>query len=192
LVVDVAEESIQHLDEHARVAIAFTVEKILQVSRVDNGLGGLQLNVQPVEEPWVKDYDAIKGEGPTRWARRFDLSNWGLIAAHEAGRRVGGAVVAFNTPGVDRLGGRHDIAVLWDIRIQPDHRGNGAGTLLFRAVEDWARNRTCRLLTVETQNINLPACYFYRRMGCRLASIDCLAYGPELPDETQLIWAKDL
>jgi hypothetical protein len=49
--------------------------------------------------------------------------------------------------------------------------------------------RGCRLLKIETQNVNVPACYFYRRMGCTLASIDSLAY-PDLPDEVQLMWAK--
>jgi len=60
---------------------------------------------QAVEAPWVKDYGAIEGEGPTRWAARFDVTNWGLISAHEAGPRVGGAVVVFDTAGVSMLEG---------------------------------------------------------------------------------------
>jgi len=46
-------------------------------------------------------------------------------------------------------------------------------------------------MKVETQNINVPACSFYRRMGCTLGSIDRFAYA-ELPDEAQLIWLKEL
>jgi hypothetical protein len=49
-------------------------------STPDSGLGDIQLNEVDVETPWVKDYDAIQGEGPTRWLTRFDTSNWGLIA----------------------------------------------------------------------------------------------------------------
>jgi hypothetical protein len=30
-----------------------------------------------VADPYVKDYDAIEGEGPSRWAKRFDVSTWG-------------------------------------------------------------------------------------------------------------------
>jgi len=44
---------------------------------------------------------------------------------------------------------------------------------------------------VETQNINVPACRFYVRMGCALLAINCMAY-PELPGEAQLLWCKDL
>ncbi len=187
--MDIAEESIDNLNEHAQVPIAFRVESILEVSRIDDGLGGLTLTERPVAQPWVKDYDAIKGEGPTRWAKRFDVSNWGLISAHDRRQRVGGAVVAFDTAGLHMLQGHTDLAVLWDLRIRPDQRASGIGSLLFHATEEWARLRGCNMLKVETQNINLPACSFYRRMGCTLAAIDCLAY-PELPDEIQLIWVK--
>jgi GNAT superfamily N-acetyltransferase len=187
----IAEESISRLDEHAEISIAFLVEKVLEISLLDGGLAGLRLSEQVVAQPWLKDYDAIKGEGPTRWARRFDVSHWGLISAHDVDQRVGGAVIAFDTPGLNMLDGRHDVAVLWDMRIHPDRRSGGVGTLLFRAVEDWARDRGCRLLKVETQNVNVPACRFYRRMGCTLASVDTLAY-PDLPSEVQLVWAKQL
>jgi GNAT superfamily N-acetyltransferase len=70
-------------------------------------------------------------------------------------------------------------------------RGGGVGSLLFGAVEDWARRRGCAQLKIETQNINVPACHFYARMACTLGSIDRHAY-PELPEETQLVWYKDL
>lgn len=189
--MDIAEDTIDNLHEHAQVSIAFRVERMLEISTIDGGLGGLRLTPKVVAQPWVKDYDAVKGEGPTRWAKRFDVSNWGLISAHDRGERVGGAVVAFDTAGVHMLEGRTDLAALWDIRLQPEYRSSGTGSLLFGAAEDWARARGCHVLKVETQNINLPACAFYRRMGCTLASIDCLAY-PDLPDETQLIWIKHI
>ena len=91
-----------------------------------------------MDVPYVKDYDAIEGESPTHWARRFDLSNWGLILCRASGRCVGGAVVAYNTPGVAMLEGRSDLAVLWDIRVSPELRGQGVGLALFQAAEAWA------------------------------------------------------
>jgi GNAT superfamily N-acetyltransferase len=162
----VTEEPIAGLDEHAGISIAFMVERILLVSAPGSGLGGVVFDEVPVERPWVKDYDTIKGEGPTRWPKRFDVSNWGLIAAHDNDVRLGGVVVAFNTGGVHMLEGGADIAVLWDLRIQPEFRNSGVGSKLFRAAEEWSRERGCRVLKVETQNVNLPACRFYVRMGC--------------------------
>ena len=144
---------------------------------------------RPVETPWIKDYDGDEGEGPTSWTRRFDLTNWGLLSAWIGGRCVGGAVIAFNTPGVNMLRGQNDLAVLWDIRVQPAFRGKGVGSALFRRVERWAMERRCCLLEAETQNINLPACRFYARQGCQLRMIDRLAY-EALPDEVELLWYK--
>lgn len=187
----IAEEPITGLGLHGEVPIAFLVEHVLDVTLVEEGLGGVVMSERAVEAPWIKDYDAIEGEGPTRWATRFDVTNWGLISAHEAGRRVGGAVVAFDTAGVSMLEGRGDLAVLWDIRVHPASRSSGIGSLLFRAVEAWARDRQCCTLKVETQNINVAACRFYRRMGCKLAALDRFAYA-NLPEEAQLIWIKEL
>ena len=179
------------LGEYARISIAFTVDRILEVTLAHGGLGGIVLTETPVADPYVKDYDAIKGAGPTRWARHFDVSNWGLTWAHRDGARAGGAVIAFRTPGVHMLGGRDDVAVLWDIRVAPGQRGTGVGSALFRAAEGWAAARGCGWLKIETQNVNAAACRFYQRMGCTLGAVDRFAY-PELPGEVQLLWWKAL
>jgi len=107
------------------------------------------------------------------------------------GRLAGAAVIAFDAPGVDMLEGRRDLAVLWDLRVAPDARGQGVGSALFRAAEAWTRARGCTQLKIETQNINAPACSFYAARGCVLGAVHKDAY-PELPDEIQLLWYKDL
>jgi ribosomal protein S18 acetylase RimI-like enzyme len=126
-----------------------------------------------------------------RWLERFDTSRWGLIRGRRGGRMVGGAAIAFNTPGVRMLGGRDDIAVLWDIRVSPEERGAGLGSALFQAATGWAVARGCEWLKVETQNVNVAACRFYQKMGCTLGAIDPFAY-LDLPDEVQLLWWKAL
>jgi GNAT superfamily N-acetyltransferase len=191
MTIEVREEPMAALAEYARVPIAFEVREILDLSIRDGGLGGFVLTERKVETPWVKDYDGVGGEGPPEWVARFDLSNWGLLAARQDGRLVGGAVVAFDSLGVEMLEGRRDLAVLWDIRVAPEVRGRGVGAVLFRAAEAWAVARRCRQLKVETQNINVPACRFYARQGCVLGAIHRFAY-PTLPDEVQLLWYRDL
>jgi GNAT superfamily N-acetyltransferase len=143
-----------------------------------------------VDRPYVKDYDALPGEHPQDWAARF-APGWGFFAARGRGERVGGATVALGAHEAALLDGRDDLALLWDIRVAPEARGQGIGAGLFAAAETWARERGCRRLKVETQNINVPACRFYARQGCVLGAIDRLAY-PALPDEVQLAWYKDL
>ncbi|HEX2187374.1 MAG TPA: GNAT family N-acetyltransferase, partial [Longimicrobiaceae bacterium] len=167
--IEVAEESVASLDTYAGVPIASWVESVLEV---ENGPGGWVLTERQLDIPYVKDYDAIPGEHPSRWPERFDVSGWGVFAARVEGRRVGGAVVAFDTPELEMLGGRRDLAVLWDVRVAPESRGRGIGAALFHAAEAWARARGCRRLWVETQNVNVAACRFYARQGCALVSVD--------------------
>jgi GNAT superfamily N-acetyltransferase len=150
----------------------------------------MSLTEAPVAVPYVKEYDTGE-DGPTRWPERFDTANWGMIGAYRDGVRIGGAVLAFRTPHLYMLGGRDDVAVLWDLRIAPAQRGTGTGSALFRAAEDWARTRGCGWLKIETQNVNEPACRFYRKIGCTLGGINRFAY-PHWPDEVQLLWWKAL
>ncbi|HZH89024.1 MAG TPA: GNAT family N-acetyltransferase [Pyrinomonadaceae bacterium] len=153
--------------------------------------GGFVLTKRRLDTPYAKDYDALEAESPARWAERFDVSNWLFLAAHSEGRRIGGAALAFDGAGVEMLEGRSDLCVLWDIRVAPEARGQGVGSALFRAAEAEAAARGCRQLKIETQNINVPACEFYARRGCELRAINRFAY-PQLPDEIQLLWYKEL
>lgn len=189
--VQIAEKPTSRVLEHCEIPIAFLVERVLAVSVIGAGLGGISLAEAEVDPPWIKDYDAIKGEGPARWLKRFDTSHCGLLAAYGDGARIGGAVVAFDSPGLHMLEGRRDVAILWDLRVRPSSRSIGVGSALFQAVEEWSRQRGCRTPKVETQNTNFAACRFYARMGCSLGAIDRFAY-PGLPDEVHLLWFKEL
>jgi len=191
MTIEVTEEPMTALPEYARVPIAFTVDRVLEVTDRNDGPRGFVLSERRLEVPYEKDYDAIAGEGPLQWARRFNLSNWTLFTARFAARLVGGATVAFDTPGLTMLEGRRDLAVVWDIRVSPEARRQGVGSALFERVEAWAQLHGCRQLEIETQNTNVRACRFYERQGCQLRAIRRAAY-PELPEEIQLFWYKDL
>jgi len=178
----VREEPIDRLADHTRLSIAFEV-----VGRFDPASG----EVDSVDEGWTKDYDADDRSGPSGWPERFDLTHWGLLAAHRGETRVGGAVVTRDTPNMWMLEGRTDLAYLLDLRVDPDHRSSGVGRALVDAVETWAIAHGCTELKVETQDINVVACRFYAAMGLTVARGDLDAY-PDHPGELQLIWRKPL
>jgi GNAT superfamily N-acetyltransferase len=186
ITTDVATVHPDALAEYARVPIAFEVSAVVLVE--PGGREGFRLSERPVR-PYVKDYDAIAA--PRDWPRRFDTSKWALVFARVDGQRVGAAAIARDTPGLEMLEGRTDIAALWDIRVAPAWRRTGIGTMLFEAAEAWARGSGCRLLKIETQDTNVPACRFYARRGCVLRAANCGVY-PDFPDEIQLLWHKDL
>ena len=186
--INVIEESAAALAEYADIPIAFEVREIFEV--VVEADGSVRLEARPVPVSYVKDYDALH-DSPMRWADQFDLSNWRFFSALSGALCVGRAAVACNTPTMEMLEGRRDLALLWDIRVAPLARRRGVGSALFDAATTWARSRGCLQLKVETQNINVAACRFYAQRGCVLRAVHRDAY-PELPDEVQLLWFKDL
>jgi len=187
----IEEQSINVLSAYATVPVAFEVARAYDVSLVEKGLGGVSLTARDVEEPWVKDYDALGDGGPAKYSERWDVNNWGVFAAFVDGARVGGCVIARDTPGMDKLEGRKDIAALWDLRVHPDHRRTGIGTKLVTAAVDWARDKGCRILKAETQNINIAACNLYAGCGFVLGVVDRFAYD-DLPSEVELVWYRGL
>jgi ribosomal protein S18 acetylase RimI-like enzyme len=181
------------LENYTRVPIAFEVKTILQVYPVNGGMGGIELIETPVE-PYIKDYDAYEDGPPTEWHRQFDMTNWGVLLAWQSEQPIAGAAIAWDTPGINMLAGRDDLAVLWDIRVHPGWRRQGYGELLFDLAAQWARQRGCTEMKIETQNVNVPACHFYAHQGCLLGNIDRYGYQnvPAVSHETMLIWYYSL
>jgi len=183
--IEVIQESIASLPDYEKVPISFWV-------RARFLIGSDKINPQLIDEPvepYLKDYDLY--ERPSLWRERFDTSNWGIFAAFEGERRLGGAAAAWKSPGVEMLENRDDLVCLWDLRVHPDYRHRGVGTRLFEFVVEWARKRRCSQLKVETQNNNVDACRFYVKQGCELRGINQNAYPAEL-NEIQLLWYLDL
>jgi GNAT superfamily N-acetyltransferase len=189
MTIDVGGVSDAALVAYGRIPIAFEVQTVFDVA-VDHRENRFRLSERPVASAYMKDYDAIT-EIPAQWPNRFDTARWGLMIARIDGDGIGGAAVAYDTPELDMLEGRLDLAVLWDIRVHPEHRRKGVGAALFRAAETWAVARGCRQLKVETQNVNVAACRFYSRCACTLRAVNHGVY-PQCPDDVQLLWYKDL
>ena len=139
----------------------------------------------------MKDYDAYEGEHPTEWLTRFDVSNWIILAAYLDGIRAAGAAVAVNDSRLDLARDSAALGVLWDLRVAPELRHRGIGSALLRAAEVAAARRGVRLLRVETQQVNVPACRFYQRNGFVLERVTPAAYG-SLPSEIELLWIKQI
>jgi len=185
--------NIESLTEYSTIPSRFEVKSRLSVEVLNDGLGGVALNEEKVSPTYIKDYDATDGEGPTRWAKDFNTANWVIFLAREGNVPIGGATVAFRTPEVFMLASRDDIAVVWDIRVKPTHHRSNIGSSLFKEAIKWAKERGCRYLKVETQNVNVPACRFYISQGCQLGEVNRFAYtDPRLVNEVMLVWYREL
>jgi len=65
-----------------------------------------------------------------------------------------------------------------DIIVGRQFRRYGIGSLLLNCASDWARNRGCWAIVLETQNVNYPAIQFYLRNGWEVWSIYQHFYPP--------------
>jgi GNAT superfamily N-acetyltransferase len=70
------------------------------------------------------------------------------------------------------------VARIEDIIVGRHFRRYGIGSLLLNCASDWARNRGCWAIVLETQNVNYPAIQFYLRNGLEVWSIHQHFYPP--------------
>lgn len=83
----------------------------------------------------------------------------------------------------DELAGQIILLKYWsgycyinDIRVAEKYRGKGFGKLLIEKAIEWAKEKNCIGLQVETQDINVNASKFYERLGFTLGGIDLFRY----------------
>ena len=191
MLIDIAQETSESLAAYASISIAFRVTEVVDRTALRTDGSTLPLITHQLAQAFVKDYDAYPGNAPLDWPTRFNVADWGFFAAYVGGERIGGAVVIVNDGNVDLLEGRSDLALLWDLRVDPRFRRFGVASALLTAAEVWARARASRVLKVETQNINVAACRFYARHSFALRAVNEHAYA-EFPSEIQLLWYKTL
>ncbi len=179
------------LDRYSAIPSYFDVNSMLDVEVLADGFKGMTFKEKKVARPYTKYYDT-EGE-PFSWLN-FNTSNWVTFLASENKSLVGCLTVACRTPELRMLNGRNDLADVWDIRIHPDYKRQGYGARLFQEAVAWSRHEGFKQLCVETQNLNVRACRFYLKQGCRLGAINRFAYysNPKERDEVQLIWFMDL
>lgn len=191
LSVEVTEDPPSRLHTYASIPSALMVEEVFDVHEEHAGPDGVRLFRRELTTPYIKDYDRPDAEHPSRWSERFDVRRWGFLTGTINGREVARATIVWNAPGIDILEGHEATALLWDIRVAPAFQHRGVGSAMFRAAEDWARQRGATHLMIETQNVNVAACTFYQRQGCYLGGFQRFAYSA-YPEEVQLLWFKVL
>lgn len=139
--IKIKEIGIESLPEYAKVSIAFHVDSMYQVVEVEGGLKGLTLREVEISSPYRRDFDLDPNEGPLSWSETFDLKEAGFFLAQLEGETRGAATVFLRNPQIRMLEGRNDLALLWDIRVDPNYRGLRIGRSLFCHAVEWARER---------------------------------------------------
>ncbi|MBE2271408.1 MAG: GNAT family N-acetyltransferase [Anaerolinea sp.] len=130
---------------------------------------------------------------PKPYVKRFDLAS---TASYEHIVEAGLSLALFdgNTLAAIALSTLQDwnrSFWLHEFHVRENYRGQGAGRQLMNAVKEKARSRECRIVVCETQNTNVPAIRFYRRMGFRVEAVDISLYSnSDFPDQEIALFMK--
>ena len=70
--------------------------------------------------------------------------------------------------------------------VDINNRRTGIGKALIQSTINWAKNKKCLGIMLETQNINVPAVQFYLRCGFEVAGFDKYLYKGLDPDSNEI------
>lgn len=127
-----------------------------------------ELMETPVDPPFYKNYREYKGtlEAVEVKLRHVD----GGYVALANGQVAGGILLSVEE--------WRAVVSIADLIVGRQFRRYGIGSLLLSCAADWARNRGCWAIVLETQNVNYPAIQFYLRNGLEVWSLNQHFYPP--------------
>ncbi|MBO0794202.1 MAG: GNAT family N-acetyltransferase [Ktedonobacteraceae bacterium] len=121
-----------------------------------------------VDRPIYKDYFAEMND-VEEIKERLRSAEGGYVAL--ANGEVAGAILL-------KVDEWRSVVQIQDLIVGHQYRRYGVGTLLLNCATDWARERNCWAIVLETQNTNYPAIQFYLRNGLEIWSINRHFYPP--------------
>jgi GNAT superfamily N-acetyltransferase len=137
----------------------------------------------PVDPPLYKSYREYE-QKLEEVENRLNSVEGGYVAL--AGGQIAGAVLL----NVEQW---RSVTRIEDIIVGRQFRRYGIGSLLLNCASDWARNRGCWAIVLETQNVNYPAIQFYLRNGLEVWSINQHFYPPgSVEHEVAIFMGKKL
>lgn len=136
------------------------------------------LHLTPLPVPYVKHFDLE----PADYYTDIITNGFSLAACSE--ERV--IAIALGT-----IQSWNHSFWLQEFHVMRDFQGQGIGQQLMDAVKGLARANDCRIIICETQNTNVPAIRFYRRMGFKVEALDLSLYtNSDYPDQEIALFMK--
>ncbi|MFL5626891.1 MAG: GNAT family N-acetyltransferase [Ktedonobacteraceae bacterium] len=127
-----------------------------------------------IDPPLYKSYQEFEGNLASVEAKLTCVHGGYIALANEEAA----GVILLNA-------GERAVARIENLIVSRHFRRYGIGSLLLSCAADWARNRGCWAIVLETQNVNYPAIQFYLRNGLEVWSISQNFYPPG-PDEHEV------
>jgi ribosomal protein S18 acetylase RimI-like enzyme len=141
----------------------------------------LMLELVPLPQPYRKRYDHLDTETIERYQQ---VSAFGFSF---------GAYIVKQCVGIALAEPRHWNRSLWvwELHVADTYRRRGIGRQLVEALAEKGCAAGLRTLVCETQNTNVPAMCFYRKVGFRIEGIDLSYYtNDDFPDGEIAVFMK--
>jgi len=155
-------------------------ERIVPQARVSFAFELVETLVDP---PLYKDY-RVSGHTLVGVEAKVQQAEGGYVAL--ANEQIAGCVLL-------SVEESRSVVRIEELIIGHFYRRYGVGTLLLNCAADWARERDCWAITLETQGSNFPAIQFYLRNGFEIWSIQRHFYPPGASaHEVAIVMGKQL
>ncbi|NIO00798.1 MAG: GNAT family N-acetyltransferase [Candidatus Latescibacteria bacterium] len=93
----------------------------------------------------------------------IDSSNWLILVAVDGGKPIGYCMATImDYPPVLEI---EQFGFIQDIAVAESHRGKGVGTLLFKRVESWLKERGIGRIELQVASTNEASQAFWKQLG---------------------------
>jgi ribosomal protein S18 acetylase RimI-like enzyme len=152
---------------------SFLVEKKLRFHARDDEIG---YSLAPANR-FLKRYPAEELD----YASYINNPEKVVFFAYAEGQLAGQIILRKNWNG---------FAYVEDIAVDSYFRRQGIGKRLMEKAVEWAESKQLPGITLETSNVNVPACQFYEHFGFKLGGFDRFLYQATMPgtEEVAMYW----
>jgi streptothricin acetyltransferase len=175
---------IEHLtmEEAQRLITGYRSPARYQIHKTESDeLTTFALELVTLETPYIKQYEPLDEETFQSFQR--GLQQGVSLGVYDDDQMIGMALADMR-PWNNSLW-------IWEFHIAPMHQGRGIGAQLMGAIIERSRAAGLRCIGCETQNTNVPAIRFYRRMGFTLDGLDLSLYtNDDWPDKEVALFMK--
>ena len=171
-----------NLDDLRHLVTGYTSDAKYRVNKTESDKQfTLTLELVLLSQPYLKRYDHVDPDNLEHYRQVPQLGF--SLGAYDIHQCVG---IALAEP-------RHWNKSLWvwELHVAETHRRRGVGRQLMEVLAQRGYAAGLRTLVCETQNTNVPAMHFYRKMGFTIGGIDLSYYSNEdFPDGEIAIFMK--
>jgi ribosomal protein S18 acetylase RimI-like enzyme len=161
-------QCLTHLDSNRfhELSAGYVSPAIYQISKNESDIQTtISMHLRQLGTPYNKHWSP-DSETDTRYRRVIDQ---GLsLGVYDDERLVGIAIA-------EKQAWNRTLWV-WEFHIAADYRGRGLGRQLMDSLAEVGKKTGCRVMVCETQNTNVPAIRFYRKVGFEVGAIDLSYY----------------